>query len=163
MFFWVRYAFLKVPPLQLPNERQFRGGPLRRNQAHLHITTHFPTPLQSERRYDFVDQWTCAGRRCLLISEAGRFLTKKSLICQFAMWPPAGRSCRTTTPSSSMSGSIWTPTTRLYLLWKYQRRQTQSLSFMISSGGTHSKNMTSFPGLQHLQLTRFSVASRCYC
>ena len=42
----------------------------------LHITTHLPIPLQSEHRYDFVDQRTSAERRCWCISEAGKFHTK---------------------------------------------------------------------------------------
>ena len=51
MIIWVRYAFLKVPHLQLPNKPVSFS-------AQLNITSHFPTPLQSEHSNDFVDQRT---------------------------------------------------------------------------------------------------------
>ena len=55
LLFWVRYAFQVLPTV---NNRasQFRRILLHRKQVHLHITPHFPIPLQSEQRYDFVAQ-----------------------------------------------------------------------------------------------------------
>ena len=55
LLFWVRYAF-QVLPTVTNRASQFRRILLHRKQVHLHITTHFPIPLQSEQRYDFVDQ-----------------------------------------------------------------------------------------------------------
>jgi hypothetical protein len=157
-----------TPPTVTKWTRQLRCRLLRRKQAHLNITNHFPMPLPSEYKYDFVEQQTSAGWRCSRISEAGRFsgvqieprhggerdCTPGAELPDLCGAPPPElprRSCRTGSQSGpqrvkakvpfpqffSTMPEI-TPTTSLYLLWKYQRRQTQSLWFIMSSGGAHS-------------------------
>ena len=51
-----------TPPTATKRASQFRRPLLRRKGAQLNSTSHFPTPLQSEHGYDFVDHWTsCSG------------------------------------------------------------------------------------------------------
>ena len=50
-----------TPPTVTKQASQFRPPLLRRKGAQLNITAHFPTPLQSEHSYDFVDQRTSSS------------------------------------------------------------------------------------------------------
>jgi hypothetical protein len=52
-----------TPPTVTKQASQFRRPLLRRKGAQLNITSHFPTPLQSEHSYDFVDQRTSSSGR----------------------------------------------------------------------------------------------------
>ena len=66
MIFGVRYAFLKVICLQLPNERVSFGAPSYVRRGHvLILTSHFPNPLQSELKcclsYSKVETWRRKG------------------------------------------------------------------------------------------------------
>ena len=57
ILFWVRCISESTPLRATKRASQFRPL-LRRKGAHLNITSHFPIPLQSEHRCDFVDQHT---------------------------------------------------------------------------------------------------------
>ena len=50
-----------TPPTVTKRASQFRRPLLRRKGAQLNSTSHFPTPLQSEHGYDFVDQRTSSS------------------------------------------------------------------------------------------------------
>jgi hypothetical protein len=50
-----------TPPTATKRASQFRRPLLRRKGAQLNSTSHFPTPLQSEHGYDFVDQRTSSS------------------------------------------------------------------------------------------------------
>ena len=50
-----------TPPTVTKRASSFRRPLLRRKGVHLNISSHFPTPLQSEHSLDFVDQRTSSS------------------------------------------------------------------------------------------------------
>ena len=50
-----------TPPRVTKQTSPFRRPLLRRKGAQLNITSHFPTPLESDHSYDFVDQRTSSS------------------------------------------------------------------------------------------------------
>ena len=109
---------------------QFWRPLLRRKGAQLNITSHFPTPLQSEHSYDFVDQRTSSSGggnsevalqlssgSAIHFSIGGGDIEEKGIALPEL-------SCRT---AAELPLPDLSPTTRVYWLWKCQRRQTHSL------------------------------------
>ena len=83
--------------LNVPCPVTKQASQFRRLLIRLHITTHFPVPLQSEHRHDFADMISADKRlsiksRCSRLSEAGRLLSTK---IDVTAWQGVWRSCRT--------------------------------------------------------------------
>ena len=119
MLFWVRYAFVKVPRQQLPNERvSFRS-----------------------REIPYKNRWLTAWQgeappRELLDC---RVLSAFPFVSIFAVQSGLQRvKANVPFPQFFSTMAKITPTTSLYLSWNNQRRQTQSLlNKIIKSSEVH--------------------------